>query len=397
MSTIDDPGDKSSSPASEVTKKLSPPSETLVTALFHQALGSSKIEKAEDIKDKVSTAMPNEVAAPAAKIASAAAGAGITTSDSPLFIKKMTYSGPSITAAKIYSGSSYEVTCIRGVDLGDDVDRDVRALAIKDIPLPLPFNKEAYEAAKAKMGAVLVDPLEKRVFQKVTDALLHMTFPDLVSGLRNIVPRFNEAIGTTPFSAVVIKSKSNEWVTQLALHEGLQPPTEVASLKFEEDVKIPVSHSTVVIIDDGSYSGSQIASLITNICTTSKHLSTGHSPQAKFFILVPFITKRAEETILKSAVKNGVEIEIMSATTMPTFQEILTEEEEACFKKMAFHPKETEFGPTLSFADWRRPDEYSAPTYFLAGKMYYTNSAGDRVVYKGPPLVPEILGPYKLT
>lgn len=399
MSTIGDPHDKMSSPASQDAKKLSVPSDTVVNALFDKTLSPSSTKEAGHIKDIASPTMPKTAAAAAVKTARAAAGAGIRTFEFPLFVKKMTYLGPSLPEAKIYNGSIYDVTYTPGVALKDDVDSDVRALAIKDIPLPFPFNNEAYDEAKAKMEAVLVDPLEKCVFQKVTKALLHMTFDDLILGLQDIVPRFNEAIGTAPFSAVILKGKSNEWVTQIALHEGLKVPNKISLRLNEGDIETPAYHEKVVLIDDGSYSGLQMASFIRSICRASQKDKGGVTkPVTHFFVVVPFMTKQAKDTILKEGIKNGVEVQIISSATMPHFSEVLNEKEAECFKDMAFLQDDKEpFGPILAFADWRRPDQFSAPRDFLNGKMSYKARDGSTQIYIGTSLVPEILPPYKLT
>lgn len=397
MSTIGNPSDKFSSPGS-LDKEHPSASDDRLADIFNSALSSSAIAETGSIKDKASAAIPTEAAKVADHVKSAAAGAGITPSDSPLFIKQMTYVGKPLTGFPYMS--NYEVRCLRGLDLGTTVDSSVRALAAKDIPLPLPlpFSMEEFAEAKAKMEAVLVDDSEKRIFKKVTGALLHITFDDLILGIRELIPQFNEAIGTTPFSAVVMKGKSNEWVTQIAIHEGLKYPHKLSILKKEIDDKAPAYHSTVLIIDDGSYSGQQITLIMNSLCTSSEEKTPlAHPPIKKFFVFVPYMTTEARDCIIKKASELNVDVEILSKGTMPTYHEVLTKAEAMHFRHMAFFPNYEVVGSTLSFTDWRRPDEFSSPLNFLDGKMNYTAADGKQQVYKGDPLVPEILGPYKLT
>lgn len=395
MTTIGDSRDKIPAFAPEKQAHKEKEVSLLTTSIASKTLAPPSEVTRESMGKVASAHLITVVTKTAAKITRAAAGAGITTKLSP-FVKRMVYHDPSDATVPIHDSNIYEVACIPGFDLGTSIDSDVRALAAKDIPLPSPFDERAFEEAKNQMSAVITDPLEKRVFQKVTDALQHITFPDLVQGLRNIIPRFNEAIGDTPFSAIVIPGKSNEWVTQIAFHEGLKLPDKVSVRRGEIDNTTPAYYQTVVIIDDGSYSGEQISMIMATICRPRKKIGSEYPPVTKFFVLVPFITTKAREVLLQSAVEDGVEIDILSHGSMPTFNEILTEEEAVCFKKLAYNKKEIHFGSTLAFTDWRRPDVLSAPTDFLKGEMYYTSAEGTSKEYKGSALVPTIVGPYKL-
>lgn len=396
MTTIGDPSGKLSASVPEELRHHEEKISLLITSIASQSLAFSP-EITNDSPEKAASAtLMTNLTKTAAKITRTAAGAGITTGLSP-FTKRMVYQPPSDTAAPIiHDARTYEVDCIPGIHLGASVDSDVRDLAVKDIPLPLPFDEKAFEAAKTAMEDVLDDAFEKYVFQKVTHALQHITFSDLVNGLRTIIPVFNEAIGVNPFSAVVIPGKSNEWVTQIALQEGLKIPDKLSVREAESDCSTPAYYENVVIIDDGSYSGEQISLIMLTLCKPPKKIANKYPPVRKFFVLVPFITNEAKEMLLKTAAKKSVEINIFSSSHMPTFDETLTKEEVACFKKLAYRPGSTRFGPTLAFTDWRRPDQYSAPTDFLNGEMYYTSADGTAKSYKGPALVPAIIGPYKM-
>lgn len=349
--------------------------ETRITSIFNELESRPPTLTEKDLSNKfLVNLLKKDAARVASKVEGLAKAVGITTAHVTL------------------------LTYMKGKDLGDSLSPEVRALAAKDIPMPLPFDAEAFERAKEEMRAVLVEPLEKVVFQKVTSALRRLTFDDLISGLRAIIPSFNEAIGSEPFTAVTAKGKSNEWVTQIALREGLRPPDKI-SLRIDElDADTPVHHEAVVLIDDASYSGKQISLFMRNICEASKIVRAYQpKPVTKFFVLVPFITEKARETILKAGEKNGVEVHIMASGAMPTLPEVLNEEEAHCFKKMAFEADQPiSRVPTLAFTDWSRPDMLSVPTAFLEGKVYYTAADGTTKFYKGAPLVPDIDSPYKI-
>ncbi|MFA5390305.1 MAG: hypothetical protein WC331_02610 [Candidatus Omnitrophota bacterium] len=115
---------------------------------------------------------------------------------------------------------------------------------------------------------------------------------------------------------------SRRWAWSL-VSKDLRAPD---SMIYEDQMEKASGIRTCVIVDDASYSGTQISETIKKI--------SKHNPGAKFIIAVPYMTNRAIQTIRsKRGLLESVSVEILPHKTIPTLSEILTGDERDLFKK----------------------------------------------------------------
>lgn len=272
-------------------------------------------------------------------------------------------------------------------DFPPGVSPQVRELAFSPIPLPFPLDKDQFRRGKQELIESAQNDFDRRVISKALEGIRHLTFNDLTQELQRCIERFNSSIGVENYKTFVMRNKSNWWVSQLALNLGIKPPIGLIENRFEN----PESQK-IVILDDCSYSGSQIVDNMNLLSTAA-----GKPQGLKFFVVVPFITNGAKKFIQEFALKHSLNVELITNSFLPSLAEVLDPDEMRRFKEL-FCRQEGSSGSALAFADWKLPDYLSVPEYFFSGRFnlkIYADTEHYAKKRTSRPLVPVVVPPYK--
>lgn len=159
---------------------------------------------------------------------------------------------------------------------------------------------------------------EKEVLGKIVDNIKALSFESFLTGLEDSADRFVAKIKNAEYFALVEPEKSNLWVAELANAKGYlkgAPPKgflrlgeahassfvafmEEAAAKGEWN-SIP---KNVVLFDDGSYSGNQLANHITAIYNKVSEISAKKRKKVEMnvHVVVPCMTQVAYEVVLRA-------------------------------------------------------------------------------------------------
>ena len=154
--------------------------------------------------------------------------------------------------------------------------------------------------------------LAERVVQQ------HVSHQQFVTALEETtVPSINQIIGNEKYIVVVRPKKSNEWVFELALNKLDNLPTNVVSSEHEA-IKFVNSNSDIkhiVLFDDGSYSGSQMASSV-------EILNKQLAGSVQIDVAIPFMTPKAEQLIVEQGAVVATHNKMLSLDQLFTPAEI---------------------------------------------------------------------------
>jgi hypothetical protein len=242
---------------------------------------------------------------------------------------------------------------------------------------------------------------------------------ELKSKIKHIsYARFQEALADTvgQFQQVATKSqdfrcvslvqpgKSQKWVTEVAMTKGFKADAYVClgeegannldySLEFysSEDKAL---FRNVVIIDDGSFSGNQMAN---NISSAHRLLTKKFDEKSTFHILIPFITQTAYEKISQLS-KKGVSVKLYAAEQMPVVNALVDKKRlpkllEALWPHLGGEER-LERGNTTSgyWFDHKMPNSMSFPDVLARGLVTQPKNKDED---KPVAFLPDVQPPYK--
>lgn len=261
---------------------------------------------------------------------------------------------------------------------------DVFDLKNKQFLIPSPFDKEALEKRKTALVALAQTAEDKALIKKATANLQHITFAMLLSHLSLCIEQFNRLIRSDPYTALIDNGKSSEWITHLALNDGMTPPQRIqrTAEPFREN-----SMQTLVIFDDCAYTGVQITNLL--------RLLADARCSACIIVVIPFMSLTAQKRILACAKEKGIFLHVItSPLAIRELDTIFSAEELLHFCRL-FIEEDSSLKPEnlkncLTFTDWKRPDAVSVSHNFLDGKI----APFTRDTSLKEPLVPLIMRPY---
>lgn len=159
------------------------------------------------------------------------------------------------------------------------------------------------------------------VLNKVVDRIQAVSFDAFLEGLKNCTDTFIEKIGNAEYYALVQSGKSNQWVTELASAKGYlekAPPKgflplgEARASCFTAFLEKAASEKAwdqiperVVLFDDGSYSGNQLACHIYAIYNKIYEISKKYKRKVpmQVHIVVPYMTERAHQHVSETLSK----------------------------------------------------------------------------------------------
>lgn len=161
--------------------------------------------------------------------------------------------------------------------------------------------------------------------------ITHVSYEVFCNSLNQTVQKFKDAtagIKKFHYVALVQPDKSQKWVTEIALTQSLKPFAflclgEEGANNLEYALKdiYPKDqrYRHFVIVDDGSFSGNQMAN---NISAANRIINTKFAVNPIFHILIPYMTKTAQE---KMNSLKGIDIKLYTSVTMPLVSECVSQ------------------------------------------------------------------------
>lgn len=228
----------------------------------------------------------------------------------------------------------------------------------------------------------------KTVFKTAVDNLQHVTLSNLEESLKSCVLELNQHLKQTEeagksadYSVGISCGKSNQWVASLASKHTEKLPNSWCSLydgTKSKGLSVPIyqndfsraTENNFVFYDDCSYSGTQMCTLINNLKT---HLAIQNSKEEKpepktLYVVVPYITKTALNKI-KALDSESLKIVPIYSKTILTINEVFPEKTDYVKFQMLLGNGFRSEGQTLTYTDWRKPDDVSFNQVFGSNTM----------------------------
>jgi hypothetical protein len=149
-------------------------------------------------------------------------------------------------------------------------------------------------ASNKSIANVRKMPVQYKGNRRILEATRIVRFPEFYEKAAQVFGSIADAIQTFPDKDIVLfvqPKKSNEWLAILfidyLLRVGMSMDRLVDRIKFTADAK--ASGAFVIFLDDGSYSGSQMANFLKDFMPNIQ--------KSLVIIGIPFVTKTALEVI----------------------------------------------------------------------------------------------------
>jgi hypothetical protein len=254
----------------------------------------------------------------------------------------------------------------------------------------------------------------------LVNAIKHVPHAEFESNFLNItVSHFNQFLKEENFDYVVAveKSKSNQWMFDLATSHLIKQPSSLVPLAYpnylmnllnKADLNLSDFPSNLVLFDDAMFSGEQMSNFLLRVegMTTranqrlaSKGLEV---PLPNIILACAYATKFSKNAMHTMIKKQGLKIKlvILNHTNIPTVAEAIQDKDIIKTLTKMYWTKKTlirnDHGPEsrgLIYFDHKVADEYSFPRAIANGIV--TNIFGQKIVTGPFVLIPEADKPYK--
>lgn len=261
------------------------------------------------------------------------------------------------------------------------------------------MNENLYEQWVAANKNEYAKPLAE-LKTKIT----HVSYEHFQIVLKETIERFLSTISNkSRFVSLVEPGKSQKWVTEIAIQNGLKASAyvcigEEGANNLEYAVQNISSKDRrfkhYVIVDDGSYSGNQMTN---NISTAYRILKEKFADEPIFHVLIPFITKTASTKINNLKTK-GIIVNLHSSIEMPTVYEAISEEKRAKVLQILWPHQSGSKQDNLAkstalyWFDHKIPNSMSFPEVLATGIV---TQAKEGVDDSPIPFIPPVHPPYK--
>ncbi|WP_075882971.1 phosphoribosyltransferase-like protein [Candidatus Protochlamydia sp. W-9] len=206
------------------------------------------------------------------------------------------------------------------------------------------------------------------------------------------------------YIALVEPEKSQKWVTELVMKQGFDAKAylcvgEEGAARLEYSLDQMEGNKNVrdyVIVDDGSYSGNQMAN---NISSANRIIQKKTEvEQPTFHVIIPYITQTALNKLKELQKDKGIKLEIYHAVIMKTISEEIRPQDLSKIKDIFWKGMDQNAQaqrPTTAALHWfahKVPNQMSFPDVLAKGTVTHPKpkTSGDPV-----PFIPEFTPPYK--
>jgi len=282
-----------------------------------------------------------------------------------------------------------------------------------DKVMDTPKEPDSYEGIDEKNYGLWLNeylPEYRTTLNQLKDKITHVTHEVFENSLRNCVLKFKEAtshIEDFRCISLVQPNKSQKWVTEVAMTKGFEATKyfflgeeaanglDYALGNRPPSPKRKENFKNVVIIDDGSFSGTQMAN---NISNANRIIESKVGQAPTFHILIPFITKTAREKI-NNLSQNGINVTLYSDTEMPLVADCINEEYLPKLVEILWpqHPElkqlERAQSTSLYWFDHKMPNSMSFPEVIAGGHI--TLPKVRKAQINDIQFLPNVISPYK--
>ena len=213
-------------------------------------------------------------------------------------------------------------------------------LELHHTPL-LPARSNKLDPAKIEAWVEAHPPEAKEIAQVLVNSLKHVGMNDFAENLSNTMRALESALGAETSKDYIFmadEKKSNQWITKLGLLllSKDKRPTDVVSnysgyLEQQCESETPHFPSTIVLLDDGIYSGSQMSGMISEILVftiNQKMLRPDLDiPFPDFYVAPVYATSAGVEFIQKSFPRTPQDIYQATAAELEELKDSLSPEE----------------------------------------------------------------------
>ena len=271
--------------------------------------------------------------------------------------------------------------------LTDELLEKQNILNQRKVPLrvnpAIPIKEYSVDMKRASEWIEACDGDSKNLAKKLLQNIQHITFKQLEDNLRICVQKLNRHLNEShvkEYSIGLSIGKSQQWVASLAIenldvlpssHFTLGDQGTVITASYHgpnnfvpksELTASKVKEKAMVIFDDSSYSGTQLAG---NLHAIDRALKD----KKKMYVIVPFLSTRAKEFLEHTKFHNLNVVLITSDFSIKMLSDIFTEEELNLVDKIC----QINRYQTLCYTDWRLPDPTS--TYSGLSQGLYSLTA----------------------
>lgn len=262
------------------------------------------------------------------------------------------------------------------------------------------MNKECYDLWIAANKSEY-----SRVLNELKEKITHVTYKTFQEKLKITVESFKATFPQkSPCVAFVQPGKSQKWVTEIAIKMGLKASAYVCigeeganglSFSLENISSKDKRFHHCVIVDDGSYSGNQMAN---NISGAYRILKAKFAIEPTFDVLIPYITKAASDRI-NSLKAKGIRVNLHTAVEMPSVkQAISTTSMDRTLEVLwpsSIKTKQLELAHStaLYWFDHKVPNSMSFPDVLAKGRVTQPKETSQKD--KDIAFIPNVHPPYK--
>lgn len=247
----------------------------------------------------------------------------------------------------------------------------------------------------------------RQALRTLKNKITHIPYSTFVESLQKTVSDFNTKRN---FRCVCLvqPGKSQKWVSEIARTLDFKARTylclgEQGADGLEYSLKTMPSKDIcylnhVVIIDDGSFSGNQMAN---NISRANDILRNKFNIDPTFHILIPYVTQTAQRKI-NNLSQRGVKIELYYSEIMPVIAEVINKKTLPLLMDVLWPGANAEEknrkanSTALHWFDHNIPNEMSFPQILTEGIVTESVKAYHIAENASFRFLPEVVPPYRL-
>lgn len=283
--------------------------------------------------------------------------------------------------------------------IGTYTYQENNSMGIPRIPIRTTLDKNAYSrwvAAYDKKYTPALEALQKKI--------IHVSYSAFERALEVTLNKFQTANVGIRCVSLVEPDKSQKWVTEIAIQKGFRATAYINvgeeganALDFAlQEIEYNDQRFTghYIIIDDGSYSGNQMAN---NISQADKILQNKFDVKPTFHVLLPFITDAALERIQELKSKK-IKVKLYTSEIMPSIEQSIEAKHLPLVKEVLwqhFDKNERDrraHSTPLYWFDHKIPNAMSFPETLALGIV---TCPKNKAPTDNIPFIPDVLPPYK--
>ena len=283
-----------------------------------------------------------------------------------------------------------------------DAEHPTLNIKLKNVPKPTRYDKEGSECKKYVQAHRVCGEEEPKIVQFLLNHITFISFEKFIDDFYGLIDKFNKKYSGSneKFYIKYTPNKSSGWILDIFKDE-----IQVKYTPIREGVTPAELDAVIIFLDDGSYSGKQITTYVTESIKNPENFKT--------VTIIPYMTNRALNRLTKGIEKarkgDTTKDEIMCVEVIQTVAEIVDEygheiDVENLKDKIEIMRNDKSLSPindvTLTYLEHKTPDIVSAiHQIFRTGLGFHcldpNNKAGQQLRNYTWNCVEPVVPPYK--